>query len=125
VPVNANWRGGLKAVRRPGSFLTLSPDATVSAHLSAKDEQELKGLLASSTQSHSELEARVAGAVENAWRCFREGNVTAAEQVLGQGTESKIFIKPTSRTWATRGWMIFTLAVATWMLAMALRSLLK
>ncbi len=125
IPVNANWRGGLKAVRQPGSFLTLSPDGTISAHLGAKDEQELKSLPATSTQTRSELESRVAGAVERAWQCFREGNLPAAEQALGQGAESKIFVRPTARSWATFGWIIFTLAVATMMLTMALRSLLK
>ena len=124
-PVNPNWRGGLKAVRQPGSCVTLATDGTVSAHLGVKDEEELKSLPGTSTQSRPELEARVACAVERAWRCFSEGDLAAAEQMLGQGAESKIFLAPTAHTWATRGWIIFTLAVAGLMLVLALQALLK
>ena len=126
VPLaNPNWRGGFKAIRQSGSFLTLGSDGAVSAHLGVKDEQELKSLAKTLTQSRPELEAQVSRAVEGAWRCFREGSLASAEQVLGQGAESKIFVTPTAHTWATRGWVIFTLAVAVLMLVLALRALLK
>jgi len=52
--------------------------------------------------SDLELEARVAVAVEQAWRFFRGGEMGLAERALGQVAEAEVFVVPPARTRARR-----------------------
>jgi hypothetical protein len=104
------WRGC--------SYITLGKDGKVSAHLGDKDEQALRSLPGRAISSPAELEAEVAAAVKQAWRCFREGDLPSAERALGQIPDSEVFLVPTERSKATRGWTWLTIGSATLMLVL-------
>jgi len=84
------------------SWILLGGDGVVRAHCGPRDEQELQLLGRKSGFSDLEMEARVAAAVERAWRFFRGGEMGPAERALGQLTDAEVFVKPPTRTMATR-----------------------
>jgi RNA polymerase sigma-70 factor (ECF subfamily) len=115
--VNHSWRG-FYYFGKSGSWITLAVDGTVSAHLGDRDERHLRSLSGHLISSRPELQTQVALAVERAWRCFREGDLAAAERAVGQVSESEVFVTPLARATSTRLYVLFTMAVVVLMLAL-------
>lgn len=84
------------------SWILLGGDGVVRARCGPRDEQELQLLGRKSGFSDLEMEARVAAAVEQAWQYFRAGEVELAQRAIGQVTDAEVFVKPPTRTVATR-----------------------
>jgi hypothetical protein len=97
------------------SWIRLNRDGTVQAHRGSKDEKILRELIGPSDVSCAAAEAQVAGAVEEAWRAFRAGDAGAAERMLGQEPEAKVFVAPPAQAqaalWRYGIFAVFVVAV--------------
>lgn len=118
-PVRTQFLSAIASVLGPPvshrhSRLLLGGDGTVKAHCSPKDAASLAQLKTNESPRPDdldsvarELEIAVQGAVERAWRDFREGRPSGAERALGEAPTSEIFVVPPSRARSTRGFQIW------------------
>jgi RNA polymerase sigma-70 factor (ECF subfamily) len=109
-------------VSRNGTHVCLGSDGTVLAHCGKTDLEDLTALKTGNLTDSLELESVVAETIGQAWREFRNGNLVAAERILGDSPESEVFIVPPSRAKSMRWWRIFLgAAVALMMIGMMFR----
>ena len=113
-PVRTNFLSNmaaifLPAIPRGSSRVLLTWEGDVIAQCGAGDAALLETLKGSSTADIAELDVTVGTALTNAWRQFRAGDLRAAEQQLGELSESEVFVVPPSRAKSTR-WLRFFMA---------------
>jgi RNA polymerase sigma factor (sigma-70 family) len=98
------------------SNLTLRTDGTVLASLHKNEIRILDRMRPDGSSDKSDLELKVATAVQVAWQSFLAGNVSAAEQALGQQSDAEVFLTPTKNSLSTRLQRAFMIAVAVFLL---------
>ena len=112
-------------ISRRHSHILLGWDGTVSAHCGETDAEDLVSLKTASTANPRELERIVSEIVGRAWHEFRSGNISVAEQTLGDSPESEVFVVPPARAKSMRWWRIWIgAAVVLMSVGMVVRSFL-
>lgn len=89
-------------VSRGCSRLLLRWNGTVLAHCGDTDAAALASMKPSQNTDPTELEFRVASALEQAWSEVRQGNHPAAELILGEQPEADVFFITPARSAGTR-----------------------
>ena len=94
-------------ISRNCSHILLSWNGTVVARCGDTDARDLVALKTSHMTNTQELEGIVAESVGQAWQGFRDGNLAAAERLLGDSPESEVFVVPPARSKSLRWWRVF------------------
>lgn len=95
---------------RDSSNLQLHWSGEVSACFSEVEQRTGRGPKPDEAATRRRVEGQVAGAVAEAWREFRLGNLAATDRALGEKPDSEIFLVPPSRAASTR-WLQAMLAL--------------